>query len=98
MYNVHLCGELNHNYGKKLSEETKKKISNSHKKLTGILASRSKPVQASTGEKFVSMSEAIKWCGLKSVKSIALACKGKSKTAGKHPITNEKLSWKFLDK
>ena len=98
MYGVHLYGKDNPNYGKKLSEETKHKLSEIHKQMIGELAPRSKPVQASTGEKFVSMSEAAKWCGLKWISSIANVCKGKNKTAGKHPITKEKLTWKFLDK
>ena len=29
--------------------------------------------------------------------SISACCKGKRKSAGKHPITGEKLKWKYID-
>ena len=97
MYGVHLCGKLNPNYGKTHSEETRKKISEAQKQRTGEKSARARKVQASTGEIFNVMLDAIKWAGLKDVSSIGKVCKGIAKTAGRHPITGERLSWKFID-
>lgn len=51
-----------------------------------------------TGEVFNSIHEAGRWCHMKDTSSgdIARCCKGKRKTAGKHPITREKLKWKYV--
>ena len=43
------------------------------------------------------MKEAVKWAGLKDGSSIGKACRGITKTAGKHPQTKEPLSWKYRD-
>lgn len=97
MYGVHLCGELNGMYGKKHTEETKKKLSEIAKMRTGKDAARSRRVQASTGEIFDTMIEAAQWAGCKDGSSIGKACKGTTKTAGKHPVTKERISWRYLD-
>ena len=47
--------------------------------------------------KFYTMKEAVKWAGLKDGSSIGKACRGITKTAGKHPQTKEPLSWKYRD-
>ena len=51
-----------------------------------------------TGEVFDTVKQAAEWCGLstKADGDIGRCCKGKRKTAGKHPITGEKLKWKFV--
>ena len=51
-----------------------------------------------TGRIFQNLSDATAWCGLKSTSSISIACTGKRQSAGKHPITGEKLHWKFVEK
>ena len=43
------------------------------------------------------MMDAARWCGLKNASSIGHCCIGKQKTAGKHPITKEKLIWRYLN-
>jgi len=43
------------------------------------------------------MMDAARWCGLKTSCSIGQCCMGKVKTAGKHPITKEKLTWRYID-
>ena len=45
------------------------------------------------------MMDAARWCGLANACSIGQVCNktGKQKTAGKHPITKEKLLWEFID-
>lgn len=50
-----------------------------------------------TGKEFSSALEASKWCGLKQGTSIGYVCNGKRKSAGKHPITGEKLTWEYVD-
>lgn len=47
-----------------------------------------------TGEAFEKIIYAEKWCGSGAVSA---CCKGKTKTAGKHPETGERLEWMFYD-
>lgn len=51
-----------------------------------------------TQQIFKSIKEASKWCGLKTAHSIEeyLRCKKNRKTAGKHPITGERLTWSYV--
>lgn len=68
-----ISGENHPNYGKHLSEETKKQIS----------LKNSKPVMCvETGVIFMSLTDASEWAGLKSVTSISECCAGRQKTAG----------------
>lgn len=46
---------------------------------------------------FSSVPEATKWCGLKSSSNIKDCCRGLVKSAGKHPITGEKLKWEYVN-
>lgn len=47
---------------------------------------------------FNSMKEASIWCNLKGISSITKSAKSNGiKYAGKHPETNEKLYWKYVD-
>ena len=53
-----------------------------------------------TGKTFDTVTEASKWCnnGKTSLRShIAEQIQGKRQSAGKHPITKEKLHWKYVD-
>ena len=50
-----------------------------------------------TNQIFSSAAEAGKWCGLKSFRSISSCCNGIAKSAGKHPVTGEKLHWKYVE-
>lgn len=98
--------------GKTCTEETKRKMSRSHiglkctnktkRKLSESMRGENNPkarkVQCiNTGEIFNTISEAAKWCNTdignitKQIKAI------KRKTAGKHPVTKEKLQWKYID-
>ena len=81
-------------YGKHHSEEDLKKMSENR------LGKGGKKVKCiNTGEVFNTMMDAARWCGLKTSSSIGQVCNktGKQKTAGKHPITNEKLYWEFVE-
>lgn len=49
-----------------------------------------------TGEIFPSLKAAGKWCNLVGTHRIGAACEGKQKSAGKHPITKEKLYWEYV--
>ena len=60
--------------------------------------SRNKKVRCiNTGEVYNGVREATRLVGLSSNASISLACSNKNRTAGKHPITGEKLRWEYVD-
>lgn len=88
------AGEKHPFYGKHHTEQTKEKISNSIKNKGGR-----KVICLNTNKIFNTISEAARWCGLKNGSSIGQVCNknGKQKTAGKHPITKEKLRWEFYN-
>ena len=81
-------------YGKHHSKESLQKISNSRKSKGG-----KKIICLNTGEVFPTMMDAARWCGLSNSSSIGQICNhtGQRKTAGKHPITKEKLKWEFYN-
>lgn len=87
-------GESHPFYGKHHSDESKAKISNSRKNKGG------KKVRCiNTGQIFDTMMDAARWCGLTNASSIGQMCNhiGNRKSAGRHPITGEKLLWEFID-
>lgn len=85
-------GENNPFFGKHHSEESLEKISQNRKGKGG-----KRIVCLNTGEVFDCMMDAARWCGLKTSASIGQVCNktGKQKTAGKHPVTGEKLYWEY---
>ena len=87
-------GEKHPFYGKRHSKESLQKISNSRKSKGG-----KKIICLNTGEVFPTMMDAARWCGLSNSSSIGQICNhtGQRKTAGKHPITKEKLKWEFYN-
>lgn len=104
-----VSGEKNPMYGKKQTEEAKKKISDKAKgrkatdetkrkmseKRQGKDNANSKKVMCiETNEIFDTIKEAKQWSG---ASSIGQCCLGKIKYSGKHPITGEKLHWKYID-
>lgn len=58
-----------------------------------------RPVQCiTTKQVFDSVREAANWCGLVGVSGICSVCNNqKQKTAGVHPISHEKLTWRYID-
>lgn len=82
--------------GKTLSTETRAKISANHVDYTGDKHPRAKKVTNQFGDVFNTLTDAAKWCGLASGVNICICCNGKRKSAGKHPITGEKLIWKYF--
>lgn len=50
-----------------------------------------------TQQLFLSSKQAAKWANIKTPGNIVACCKGKRKSAGKHPETGEKLFWKYYE-
>lgn len=81
-------GEKNPMYGKTTSDYQKQRAKEC----------QSKKIQCvETGEIFSSRKEAAAWAGLKTSTGILDYLAGRKKSAGKHPITGEKLHWKNID-
>lgn len=77
------------------TEEVKQKTSNA---MSGVNNPRAlKVICLNTKQIFDTVLEATKWCGLKSSSDVIYCCKGKSKTAGKHPETKERLEWMYYN-
>ena len=74
--------------GKKLSEETKQKMSEAKSK---------KVICLETLQIFDNTTKAGEWCGVARTTIKNHLNDGKKKSAGKHPITGEKLHWMYLD-
>jgi group I intron endonuclease len=74
---------INSRKGIKMSEEQRRKISESKKKTV---------ICITTGEIFYSVTEAEKFYNINNISS---CCCEKYKFAGKHPITNEKMVWQY---
>ena len=92
--NLEWCtNDYNHNYGtrnKRVGEKLKGKY-------LGNKSSTSKKIMCiNTGEVFGSIREAEREYDIPHQNIIA-CCKGRCKSAGKHPITGEKLVWKFYN-
>ena len=86
-YNAGLHKPIKH------TEETKKKIS---KTLKGENHPQAKRVICiTTGETFNCILEAEKKYNVAN-QSISKCCRGKRKSAGKHPVTGEKLVWEYI--
>ena len=81
-------------YGKHHTEETKRKLSEMRKGGKNPLSKRVRCI--ATDEIFGSVAEAaVKYNGDKT--GIAKCCRGKLNTSGKHPVTGEKLVWRYTE-
>ena len=91
-YGVHRYGKDSPNYGHKWTKEQKERQSQRLKGNGSIAV-----YCVELDKYFTSIREAAKECNI--VESNIGACfKGRQKTAGKHPITGERLHWKKLEK
>lgn len=95
--NLEWCDrKYNINYGTS-TQRASEKISQSHSDYKGSKNPRARKVQCiTTGKKFDCIKEASEYYYVNK-SSIKDCCKGKRKSAGKHPITGEKLVWKYID-
>ena len=84
-------GEEHPMYGKHHSKENLEKISKNRQGKGG-----KQVLCIETGEIFNCMMDAARRYGLKTSAGIGQCCIGKAKSAGKHPVTNEPLHWKFV--
>ena len=92
--NLEWCtAEYNANYGTR-NKKLSKKVSKSMKGNTN--ATRRKVKCITTGEIFNCIREAEEKYGVAN-QNISACCKGKQKSAGKHPVTKEKLVWEYID-
>lgn len=106
-----LKGKNNPNYGNKLSEEAKKKISEANKGKHHTDEAREKMSRARRGKKNPQArqvrcitTDEIFNCIIEGATKynanagcISECCKGKRKSAGKHPTTGEKLVWQYTE-
>ena len=96
-------GRNNPNYGKTASKETRLKISQSHKNIPHskewtekvAKAHRKRVLCITTGEIFPSLKDAADKTGI-GMSGISQVCNGIRMAAGKHPVTKEKLKWKYI--
>jgi len=87
-----LSGSEHPMYGKHHSKQDLEKMSENRKSKGG-----KKVICIETGEIFNCMMDAARQCGLKTSAGIGQCCIGKAKSAGKNPITQKPLHWKFID-
>lgn len=78
-------------YGKHHTEDDLQKMSENRKSKGGKTV-----LCIETGEQFTCMMDAARKYGLKTSAGIGQCCIGRAKSAGKHPITNQPLHWKFI--
>ena len=88
--NLEWCtSKYNCNYGTRTKRQSEK--------IKGSKHPNSRKVQCiTTGKKFNFIKEAAEYYSINK-DSISNCCRGKSKSAGKHPDTGEKLVWKYLE-
>ena len=86
--------------GRELTEEHKNKISESNKGISrnkGSKHPKARKVQCiTTGEIFNCIREAGDFYSINK-SNIATCCRGERSYCGKHPVTGEKLIWRYLD-
>ena len=93
-YNVYY-GARNKRISNKL-KNYKRTEEHERKVKENLLKKKKKVVCVTTGKEFNSIKDAAIYYGLKNGTHITNCCKGKRKSAGKHPQTGEKLVWRYL--
>ena len=72
-------------------------ISAKEKRSKGNCYMARKVICINNGKQFETLDDSALWCGLKSTSRISGSCMGKCKSAGKHPITGEPLTWMYYE-
>lgn len=102
-------GENNPNFGKIHSEQSRQKSRESNLKTWSNPELRAKHSQIKKGQGtkqyyspqldivFDGVRQAMDYVGLKSTTKISDCIYGRRKSAGKHPVTGEKLTWEILE-
>lgn len=86
-------GENHPNYGKTFSEDTKAKMRENHADVSGPNHPRCRPVYCpELNREFWGAAQVEQEFGIDKT-YIAACLRGRQKSAGKHPITGEKLHW-----
>lgn len=89
--NLEWCtAKYNCNYGKHKEKLSLKMTGKNNHKAKSIIC-------ITTDEIFDTVAEAAKCYNLYRGQNICKCCKGKAKSAGKHPVTGEKLVWRYLN-
>lgn len=95
--NLEYCDhKYNMNYGTRTERARNK--TKGREGLKGEKNPTSKKVKClNTGEIFSTVSDAAEWSGLRRDScTISAQIQGKRKTAGKHPVTGERLKWQYV--
>ena len=104
-YGSHRTGEQNPMWGKKHSEETKKKISEKakerYKNNPDAFKGKNNPMAKqviclTTGQIFDCQKDAAKWAGVGTA-TMSRWLRKQTKTTGKHPETGESLEWDYYN-
>ena len=84
-------------YNKNYGTRTQRASESRKGKCKGSKNERSRKVQCiTTGKKFNTIKEAAEYYYV-NYKHISTCCRGKRNYCGKHPVTEEKLKWKYID-
>lgn len=90
-------GKLNPMYGKTHTKETRQKMSENHADISGENNPNARVIICvTTNEIFLTINEGSEKYNIHR-SSISQCCSGKYKSAGKHPVTKEKLVWMYYD-
>lgn len=87
-----------HAYKSGLLKIKKGKENPLHYKFKGANNPTAKKVKCiTTGKIFETILEGANYYNIKSSSDIVSCCRGRQKSAGKHPVTGEKLIWEYLE-
>lgn len=89
------AGMNNNFYGKQHTIETRKLLSKLTSRENNPKAKKVKCV--TTGKVFNCMMDGAEYYNIKNSTDIGACCRGKQKSAGKQPITGEKLIWEYVE-